>query len=455
MFSQQGIVPSTGAASSDYEKFNANKPYDSNNSWWPNFCVNFETGEVWTSAGKNYFAVDGSGHFANKNIQWNTSGSLAIKGAIIPEWANATYTTKDDSYVWTLPNSSSFNDINGLKTPKSNLYKVSTKYGQNNYLELPDNVGWDGCEITVMNNGETPLYLGNVVTVGTVDTGNGKFEEINELVKSYDGTKVHFQSSSGYNFGISKYKLLKMVGVKDQNFAPGKLVWIPLSDGLISTYPMQDFTSNFQYWLKAGTNLLGSNSVETIGMYIAFPTSAAPVKYKGLYTPGHFPQSGIQSQYWYSYTTATLSSNELSTASTYWNENNSDMYLEIYFPSYLNSVGLDASQDLNRKLSKISLVLDNYNVELVDWDGKLRIPENDNPNNVSTSYRYIQIKISEICKYYPTLISFMKAMKTFRQANSGRYYNIETSANQEIQGYISNVCAVATYSASGSQLPIA
>ena len=39
-------------------------------SFRPNVCINFKTGEMWTSAGKVNFDVDGSGHLLDENILW-------------------------------------------------------------------------------------------------------------------------------------------------------------------------------------------------------------------------------------------------------------------------------------------------------------------------------------------------------------------------------------------------
>ena len=70
MFSQQGINKA-GNPSTNYENFcdsyaesynGSRDPYNINNSFRPNWCVNFATGEQWLSAGQVYFGIGGSGY---------------------------------------------------------------------------------------------------------------------------------------------------------------------------------------------------------------------------------------------------------------------------------------------------------------------------------------------------------------------------------------------------------
>lgn len=58
MFSQQGINASGGVTTS-YENFNASDPFNSNNSFRPNICINYKTGEYWASAGAVYIGKAG------------------------------------------------------------------------------------------------------------------------------------------------------------------------------------------------------------------------------------------------------------------------------------------------------------------------------------------------------------------------------------------------------------
>lgn len=84
MFSQQGINKA-GSPSTNYENFcdsyaesynGSRDPYNINNSFKPNWCVNFATGEQWLGAGKIYFGHDGSGHVANGAIAWDANGNV-------------------------------------------------------------------------------------------------------------------------------------------------------------------------------------------------------------------------------------------------------------------------------------------------------------------------------------------------------------------------------------------
>ena len=58
MFSQQGIN-SSGGISTNYEDFNYSNPFNPNNNFRPNVCINFKTGEYWASAGAVYIGKTG------------------------------------------------------------------------------------------------------------------------------------------------------------------------------------------------------------------------------------------------------------------------------------------------------------------------------------------------------------------------------------------------------------
>lgn len=77
MFSQQGINQDGGIAT-DYENFNSSDPFNASNTFRPNVCINFATGEMWLGAGKSYFAADGSGYVGNKNIEFTADGDVQI-----------------------------------------------------------------------------------------------------------------------------------------------------------------------------------------------------------------------------------------------------------------------------------------------------------------------------------------------------------------------------------------
>lgn len=81
MFSQQGINAS-GGASSNYEKFNKDDPYNSSNEFRPSFCVNLRTGQAWMGAGKIAMNSDGSGYVANQQIKWDAEGNVMLDAQI-------------------------------------------------------------------------------------------------------------------------------------------------------------------------------------------------------------------------------------------------------------------------------------------------------------------------------------------------------------------------------------
>ena len=70
---------------------------------------------------------------------------------------------------------------------------------------------------------------------------------------------------------------------------------------------------------------------------------------------------------------------------------------------------------------------------------------------------------SKIKKGYELLETFLPEAKVIKMPEeriyidpqTGRYYNLETSANEEVMYLVSRVCAIATYGGPSSQLPIA
>jgi hypothetical protein len=82
MFSQQGINQS-GSLSTDYQLFNPNSPYSSDNQFRPNIAINFKTGEV---------------YMAHDNFYCDTNGNVTIKGI---NAQGGVFTNSDDNI--TLP----------------------------------------------------------------------------------------------------------------------------------------------------------------------------------------------------------------------------------------------------------------------------------------------------------------------------------------------------------------
>lgn len=79
MFSQLGINKS-GGASSDYQYFcdkNSSDPFDENNTFRPNWCVDLRSGEQWIGAGNIYFDANGNATFGENKIKVNGTGQIA------------------------------------------------------------------------------------------------------------------------------------------------------------------------------------------------------------------------------------------------------------------------------------------------------------------------------------------------------------------------------------------
>lgn len=77
MFSQNGIdANGDPLVDQEFKGFVHGDPYGENNPFRPNWCVNLKTGEQWLSAGKCYYAADGSGYVADGAISWDANGNV-------------------------------------------------------------------------------------------------------------------------------------------------------------------------------------------------------------------------------------------------------------------------------------------------------------------------------------------------------------------------------------------
>ena len=273
MFSQQGITTS-GAVTTDYEKFNANDPYKSTNEFRPNFCVNFETGEVWTSAGKNYFAKNGSGHLANKHIEWGASGGLMVDGALKHKWANIT-TPADSSatlYQFIIPNNDLYK-VGSNYVPKYNNYKISSVSGFKNILSLPTSDNWDGTELTIMNNGPADLLFGNML-ISDADEALGEISTYSTAV-----------TASGSSYGVGPGSLIQVIGVKDHPFSTGTtssgegVSWFTTSTG--SARQIKPYPLYIQMRYKMGSIIAPNLRGNTMGPWEAETLDQTPLVMAG------------------------------------------------------------------------------------------------------------------------------------------------------------------------------
>lgn len=83
MFSQQGVNQS-GSLSTEYQLFNPNSPYSSDNQFKPNIAINFKTGEVYMAHGNFY--CDANGNVTIKGV--NAQGGVftnSTKNITLPE----------------------------------------------------------------------------------------------------------------------------------------------------------------------------------------------------------------------------------------------------------------------------------------------------------------------------------------------------------------------------------
>lgn len=135
MFSQGGKNPSN-VFTSHYENFNAVDPMNKTNSFRPNYCVNFKTGDGWFGAGSSHFAQDGSGYVADGNIKWDASGALTMETGFEKVHALESYTSIN---LPTVPVGYSKSII--VRTPaytKSYMgHTISGNFGHLDFFRLP------------------------------------------------------------------------------------------------------------------------------------------------------------------------------------------------------------------------------------------------------------------------------------------------------------------------------
>lgn len=153
MFSQQGINPAGGTTTA-YQNFNHSDPYNANNAFRPNWCVNLATGQQWLGGGKICFNADGSGYLAGRAISWDSDGDEIRIGEDL-SYSSPTIINKDGITV--------FNNVpeedgqNKVVINENKIFATGTHFGKQVHTEIDFTTG----TITVYDPTNT-LYRINI-----------------------------------------------------------------------------------------------------------------------------------------------------------------------------------------------------------------------------------------------------------------------------------------------------
>lgn len=178
MFSQQGTTTIDGTTTGNYEDFNPEDPFGDGNSFYPNICFNFKTGDAWL--GKNKFIVSQNGVV--------TIGCLTVddtKGVRI----------KSETY----PNREILIDVRATPSIYSRIYN-------NGVATIPWKIYSDGkaefANNNVVFNSDGSGHIGNIISW----TADGVFD------KKYTDT-LDFDNLNG-NIATHNYSPTEVVGAE-------------------------------------------------------------------------------------------------------------------------------------------------------------------------------------------------------------------------------------------------
>lgn len=162
MFSQQGIDKS-GNINSNYENFNSEKPYNSNNDFRPNICINFKTGEMWASQGNI--------NFSNGDI--NLSGYIK---------KNKTIITPENIGYYTITGLTESTETRGVSTPTGVTTGVTaTPFIGDTYLD----VNKIGSYVVFEGVFTKDIYLAIHSIPGSIDYNSSNYDDARSLIGNY------------------------------------------------------------------------------------------------------------------------------------------------------------------------------------------------------------------------------------------------------------------------------
>lgn len=146
---------STYIDNTDVDPYEKNENGDYIHTFMPNVCINFATGQMWTSCGKAHFNYDGTGHLADNAIRWGyeATASDPEKKEIALEIGqlNNNGTGQGIKYhdgSLTIGPFNSFtagvtDTINGLKDVVDGFQKQVDKKIETHYIDSDPSEGWE------------------------------------------------------------------------------------------------------------------------------------------------------------------------------------------------------------------------------------------------------------------------------------------------------------------------
>lgn len=164
MFSQQGIDKS-GNINSNYENFNSVEPYNSNNDFRPNICINFKTGEMWASQGNI--------NFSNGDI--NLSGYIK---------KNKTIITPENIGYYTITGLTESTETRGVSTPTPTGVTTgvtATPFVGDTYLD----VNKIGSYVVFEGVFTKDIYLAIHSIPGSIDYNSSNYDDARSLIGNY------------------------------------------------------------------------------------------------------------------------------------------------------------------------------------------------------------------------------------------------------------------------------
>ena len=224
MFSQQGIT-SEGAYSESYEKFNSKEPYNENNEFRPNICIDFKKGEMWASQG---------------NIKFS-EGDIILNGYIKKQKTILTpsninyYTITINNNTRALSNSGDIPSVGGnssLIIPDEKKYLDFNKIGS--FVEFKDFTENDKIQICLHS-------LPGFVTYGVDNTLYIDYDEVRCLIDNH----IYMVNSSRGE--IQLYTLCREAG----NEANPEKKYIPIAkSNFINLYCISASINNYEriFW---------------------------------------------------------------------------------------------------------------------------------------------------------------------------------------------------------------
>lgn len=261
-------------------------PYATNrgtymHDFMPNICINFSTGQMWTSCGKSKFNHDGSGYLLNRSIIWGNNSENKPYFQIGP--ANS------DNGIRLEDNTLTIGQLNGVKEEiDTDLSYLCETLGYNNVSELANSPKANGRIIMEGGYLNADLIVANEAFINNLTTNEAFIEQLstNEILTeslfAQDITASTLTLTSGCT--IDGAILNKTT---NDTFVLNKTKIITTDDSFTSSYIRLDIGANNLDGLDSNnpirrvgsTTLISNNKNQPIGVtfeegYIILPKLA-------------------------------------------------------------------------------------------------------------------------------------------------------------------------------------